>query len=125
MASFYGDSFWGRVRQRNMDLGYDMKDLARISGIPYSTLYRHVDKTIPPKQETIEAMASALCCSVSYLLTGKEREQNTLSPELMELVTHFKVLEDRQKRMIVQMIDQFTRDNQKYAEVYLQLHPVE
>lgn len=125
MASFYGDSFWGRVRQRNMDLGYDMKDLARISGIPYSTLYRHVDKTIPPKQETIEAMASALCCSVSYLLTGKEREQNTLSPELMELVTHFKVLEDGQKRMIVQMIDQFTRDNQKYAEVYLQLHPVE
>ena len=125
MASFYGDSFWGRVRQRNMDLGYDMKDLARISGIPYSTLYRHVDKTIPPKQETIEAMASALCCSVSYLLTGKEREQNTLSPELMEPVTHFKVLEDGQKRMIVQMIDQFTRDNQKYAEVYLQLHPVE
>ena len=62
---------------------------------------------------------------MDYLLTGEKKEDNTLSPELMELVTHFKVLEDGQKRMIVQMIDQFTRDNQKYAEVYLQLHPVE
>ena len=122
MASFFEDSFWGRVRQRNLDLGFDMKDLARISGVPYSTLYRHVDKTVPPKQETLDAIASALCCSVDYLLTGEKKEDNTLSQELMELVTHYKVLDEGQKKCVLKLIDQFTKDNQAYAEVFLQLH---
>ena len=125
MASFFENSFWGRVRQRNLDLGFDMKDLARISGVPYSTIYRHVDKTVPPKQETLEALASALGCSVDYLLTGEKKENNTLSQELMELVTHYKVLTDGQKKTVLNLIDQFTKDNQRYAEIYLQLHPVE
>ena len=102
-----------------------MKDLARLSGIPYSTLYRHVDKTVPPKQETIEAMASALSCSVNYLLTGEDKESNALSAELISLVSHYKVLEDGQKKTVLHLIDQFMKDNQRYAEVYLQLHPVE
>ena len=125
MASFFEDSFWGRVRQRNLDLGYDMKDLARVSGVPYSTIYRYVDKAVPAKQETVEAIAIALGCSTRYLLTGEDKENNTLSPDLMELVTHFKVLDDRQKKTVIALIDQFTRDNQKYAEVFLQLHPIE
>lgn len=125
MASSCSNSFWGRVRQRNLDLGYDMKDLARVSGVAYSTIYRYIDRTVPPKQETIEALASALGCSVNYLLTGAEKEHNTLSPDLMELISHFKILTDGQKQTVRQLIDQFTRDNQKYAEIYLELHPVE
>lgn len=125
MASFFENSFWGRVRQRSLDLGYDMKDLARVSGVAYSTIYRYINRTVPPKQETIEALASALCCSVNYLLTGAEKEQNTLSPDLMELISHFKILTDGQKDAVRHLIDQFTRDNQKYAEIYLELHPVE
>lgn len=126
MANFYTEDFWGRVRQRMMDLGLNMTDLSRLSGLPYGSIYRQINAGIvPSKHEHLENIASVLGCSVDYLLTGEKKEDNTLSPELMELVTHFKVLEDGQKRMIVQMIDQFTRDNQKYAEVYLQLHPVE
>ena len=126
MAKFYTEDFWGRVRQRMMDLGLNMTDLSRLSGLPYGSIYRQINAGIvPSKHEHLENIASVLGCSVDYLLTGEKKEDNTLSPELMELVTHFKVLEDGQKRMIVQMIDQFTKDNQKYAEVYLQLHPVE
>jgi len=126
MAKFYTEDFWGRVRQRMLDLGLNMTDLSRLSGLPYGSIYRQINAGIvPSKHEHLENIASVLGCSVDYLLTGEKKEDNTLSPELMELVTHFKVLEDGQKRMIVQMIDQFTRDNQKYAEVYLQLHPVE
>jgi transcriptional regulator with XRE-family HTH domain len=126
MAKFYTEDFWGRVRQRMMDLGLNMTDLSRLSGLPYGSIYRQINAGIvPSKHEHLENIASVLGCSVDYLLTGEKKEDNTLSPELMELVTHFKVLEDGQKKMIVQMIDQFTMDNQKYAEVYLQLHPVE
>ena len=80
---------------------------------------------VPPKHGQIEKMARILGCSPNYLLTGAEKEQNTLSPELMELAIHYKVLTDGQKDAVRHLIDQFTRDNQKYAEIYLELHPVE
>ena len=70
-------------------------------------------------------MANILGCTPKFLLTGEEREKNTLSNELMDLVTHYKVLTDEQKETIDALISQFTRDNQRYAEIYLQLHPVE
>lgn len=126
MASFYSEDFWGRVRQRMMDLGLSMKDLSRLSGLPYGSIYRQINMGIvPTKPEYLEQMASALCCSVDYLLKGERKEENTLSPELMELVTKFKILDRGQKNAVIAMIDQFTRDNQKYAEIYLELHPVE
>ena len=70
-------------------------------------------------------MASTLGCTVDYLLKGEKKEANTLSPELMDLVTKFKILDRDQKNTVMALIDQFTRDNQKYAEIYLELHPVE
>lgn len=126
MSSFYPNSFWGRVEQRLFDNGVSMKDLSRMTDIPYSTLFNQ--KTagkIPPKHEQVERMASVLGCTPKYLLTGEEKEHNTLSPDLMELVTRFKVLTDEQKDLVSAMIGQFMRDNQRYAEIYLQLHPVE
>ena len=123
MARFFSDDFWGRVRQRMMDLGLSMTDLSRLSGLPYGSIYRQINAgLVPSKHEHLENIASVLGCSVDYLLTGEKKEDNTLSKELMELVTHFKVLDDRQKRCVLDLIDQFTRDNQSYAEVYLQLH---
>ena len=126
MARFYKDDFWGRVEQRMFDLGQNMKEMARFTGIPYSTLFNQ--KTagrIPPKHEQIEKMGEFLGCTPKFLLSGEEREKNTLSNELMDLVTHYKVLTDEQKETIDALISQFTRDNQRYAEIYLQLHPVE
>lgn len=109
-----------------MDLGLSMTDLSRLSGLPYGSIYRQINGgLVPSKHEHLENIASVLGCSVDYLLTGEKKEDNTLSKELMELVTHFKVLDDGQKRSVLNLIDQFTKDNQKYAEVYLQLHPVE
>jgi hypothetical protein len=126
MSKFYSDDFWGRVRQRLLDMGMNMTDLSRVSGLPYGSIYRQINAGIvPTKPEYLDRMASALGCSVDYLLTGERRESNTLSPELMDMVTHFKVLTDGQKRAVMLLMEQFTRDNQKYAEVYLQLHPVE
>ena len=126
MATFFTNDFWGRVRQRMMDLGLSMTDLSRLSGLPYGSIYRQINAgLIPSKHEHLENIASVLGCSVDYLLTGERKEDNTLSPELMELVTHYKVLTDDQKRTVLVMIDQFTKDNQRYAEIYLQLHPVE
>ena len=126
MAKFYSDDFWGRVRQRMMDLGLSMADVSRLSGIPYGSIYRQINTgIIPTKREHLESLASVLGSTVDFLLTGEKKEDNTLSKELMELVTHFKVLDDGQKRSVLNLIDQFTKDNQKYAEVYLQLHPVE
>lgn len=126
MGKFFSEDFWGRVRQRMMDLGLSMTDLSRLSGLPYGSIYRQINAgLVPSKHEHLENIASVLGCSVDYLLTGEKKEDNTLSKELMELVTHFKVLDDGQKRSVLNLIDQFTKDNQKYAEVYLQLHPVE
>ena len=126
MARFYNDDFWGRVEQRIMDLGLNMKIVSRQADIPYSTLFNQKTRgEVPAKMEQIEKMAIVLGCSINYLLYGTEKEKNTLSDELMELVTHFKVLDDGQKKTVLRLIDQFTKDNQKYAEIYLQLHPVE
>ena len=126
MARFFTDDFWGRVRQRMMDLGLSMRDLSRLSGLPYGSIYRQINGNIvPAKHEHLESMANVLGCSVDFLLTGEKKADNTLSPDLMELVTHFKVLDDEQKKTVIALIDQFTRDNQKYAEVFLQLHPIE
>lgn len=126
MANFYSNDFWGRVRQRMMDLGLSMADLSRLSGLPYGSIYRQINAgIIPSKHEHLESMASVLGCSVDYLLTGEKQEHNTLSPELFNLVTKYKILDREQKNVIDAMIAQFTRDNQKYAEIYLQLHPVE
>lgn len=126
MANFYSNDFWGRVRQRMMDLGLSMADLSRLSGLPYGSIYRQINAgIIPSKHEHLESMASVLGCSVDYLLTGEKQEQNTLSPELFNLVTKYKILDREQKNVIDNLIAQFTRDNQKYAEIYLQLHPVE
>ena len=125
MANFYSNDFWGRVRQRMMDLGLSMADLSRLSGLPYGSIYRQINAgIIPSKHEHLESMASVLGCSVDFLLTGEKQEQNTLSPELFNLVTKYKILDREQKNVIDAMIAQFTRDNQKYAEIYLQLHPV-
>lgn len=126
MARFFKDDFWGRVEQRVMDLGLNMKIVSRQADIPYSTLFNQKTRgEVPTKMDQIEKMASVLGCSINYLIYGTEKEKNTLSDELMELVTHFKVLTDGQKKTVLNVIDQFTKDNQKYAEVYLQLHPVE
>lgn len=126
MSKLFADNFWGRVEQRLMDLGLNMKIVSRQADIPYSTLFNQKTKNeTPTKTEQIEKMASVLGCSINYLLYGTEKEKNTLSPELMEFVTRFKVLTDDQKKTIANLLNQFTKDNQRYAEVYLQLHPVE
>ena len=126
MSRFYSDNFWGRVEQRLFDNGISMRDLSRMTDIPYSTLFNQKTAgTVPPKHGQVERMASVLGCTPKYLLTGEDKEQNTLSPELMELVTYYKVLTDEQKKTINTLISQFTHDNQRYAEVYLQLNPVE
>lgn len=126
MARFYKDNFWGRVEQRLFDLGMSMRDLSRLTNIAYSTLFNQkTTDRVPPKHEQVEKMAEVLGCSPKFLLSGEEREKNTLSNELMELITQYKVLSDEQKEAINYLISQFTRDNQKYAEIYLQLHPVE
>lgn len=123
MARFYSNDFWGRVDQRLMDLGLSMKDVSRIGDIPYSTLFRQkTEGKVPPKHEQIEKMADILGCSPKYLLTGEEQEKNTLSPDLMELVNRYKILTNEQKRTVDAVIGQFSKDNQSYAEVYLQLH---
>lgn len=126
MARFFKDNFWGRVEQRLLDLGMSMRDLSRLTNIAYSTLFNQkTTDRVPPKHEQVEKMAEVLGCSPKFLLSGEEREKNTLSNELMELITQYKVLSDEQKEAINYLIAQFTRDNQKYAEIYLQLHPVE
>jgi len=126
MARFFKDNFWGRVEQRLLDLGMSMRDLSRLTNIAYSTLFNQkTTDRVPPKHEQVEKMAEVLGCFPKFLLSGEEREKNTLSNELMELITQYKVLSDEQKEAINYLIAQFTRDNQKYAEIYLQLHPVE
>lgn len=123
MARFFSDDFWGRVRQRMMDLGLSMTDLSRLSGLPYGSIYRQINGgLVPSKHEHLENIASVLGCSVDYLLTGEKKEDNTLSAELMELVTRYKILNEDQKKTVDVLISQFTKDNQAYAEVYLQLH---
>lgn len=123
MARFYNNDFWGRVDQRLMDLGLSMKDVSRIGDIPYSTLFRQkTEGKVPPKHEQIEKMADILGCTPKYLLSGEEQDKNTLSSELMELVTRYKILKEDQKKTVEVLINQFTKDNQAYAEVYLQLH---
>ena len=123
MSKAYTDDFWGRVRQRMMDLGLSMTDLSRLSGLPYGSIYRQINGgLVPSKHEHLENIASVLGCSVDYLLTGEKKEDNTLSTELMELVTRYKILKEDQKKTVEVLINQFTKDNQAYAEVYLQLH---
>lgn len=124
MARFFNDDFWGRVRQRMMDLGLSMTDLSRLSGLPYGSIYRQINAGIvPAKHEHLESLASVLGCSVDYLLTGEKREENTLSPELMELITHYKILDRAQKDCVNRVIRQFYEDNQRYAEAFQLAHP--
>ena len=78
MARFYNDDFWGRVEQRIMDLGLNMKIVSRQADIPYSTLFNQKTRgEVPAKMEQIEKMAIVLGCSINYLLYGTEKEKNT------------------------------------------------
>lgn len=123
MASFYGDNFWGRVRQRMLDLGLSMRDLSRLANVPYGSIYRQISQDmVPPRHEQIESMAATLGCTVDYLLTGQKAEQNTLSPELMELVSAYKMLKREQKDVIDALIRQMAKDNAEYAAMYIEVH---
>ena len=123
MARFFEDDFWGRVQQRMLDLGLSMTDFTRLADIPYGSIYRQMrSKNPPPKQEQIERMATVLGCSSEYLLTGKRPEENTLSPELMELVRTYKMLKREQKDVIDVLIRQMAKDNAEYAAMYIEVH---
>lgn len=123
MAKFYGDDFWGRVQQRMLDLGLSMTDFTRLANIPYGSIYRQMrTQNPPPKQDQIDRMAAVLGCSAEYLLTGEKKEENTLSPELMELVRAYKMLKREQKDVIDALIRQMAKDNAEYASMYIELH---
>lgn len=125
MARFFKDDFWGRVDQRMLDLGLTLKQVCRWADLSYSTTANQKSRgMVPPKHETIESLSNALGCSPAYLLYGEDKESNTLSEEMMELLSRFKMLEEKQKKVVSDVIDQFIEDNRRYAEVYVELHPV-
>lgn len=123
MARFFEDNFWGRVDQRLMDLGMTMVDFSKAIKIPTGTIYRQRregDK--PPKQDQIDKMAYALGCTAEFLLTGKNAEQNTLSPDLQETINKYKILNEDQKDVVRGLISQFVKDNAEYGYLYSLVH---
>lgn len=123
MASFYSNDFWGRVRQRMLDLGMTMKDLSRLADVPYGSIYRQIAQDmVPPKREQVERMANVLGCTSDYLLTGQKAEQNTLSPEMAEHLSLYKMLKREQKDVVDALIRQMAKDNADYASLYIDLN---
>jgi transcriptional regulator with XRE-family HTH domain len=74
-----------RVRHLRQSRGLTIEHLAQMAGISKGFLSQIETDKRQPSAETLEALAEALDCSVSYLFADSETEADALLQDLMTL----------------------------------------
>ena len=93
-----------------------VKELAEKTGISRHTLdnYLNVRKNMPTADVAVK-IAQTLGVTVEYLVTGKENqpEQSMLASDVRALVQNFKLLNENDRKMIIQIAQLYKRHNEK------------
>jgi transcriptional regulator with XRE-family HTH domain len=87
-----------------------VKELAARTGISKHTLDNYLNvREYSPSAESAVKIAQALGVSVEYLVTGEEnaKERLSFSPEIHFLVQNFKLLNARDRNMILAILQLF------------------
>lgn len=64
----YNNSIGDRLCRRIAEMGYTQEQFRELSGVPKSTLTKHMNNTIPYRIDTLMKYAEILECSYDYLL---------------------------------------------------------
>jgi transcriptional regulator with XRE-family HTH domain len=96
--------------------GMLVKELAALTGIRKHTLdnYLNVREYMPSADAAVK-IARALGVSVEYLVTGEENspEKSSLGPEIRSLVQNFKLLNEDDRKMIIDIMQLFKKRRNK------------
>ena len=61
-----------RIAKLLKESGYTQKELALMCGVTEAAMCRYIKNEREPKIEVVANMATALCTTVEYLITGKD-----------------------------------------------------
>lgn len=96
-----------RLKQRRLELGFDVRAVAKACGVSRSAVYQWEDGTTEPTCHNIVALADLLKSYEKYFTSGEEPKVREISAEALrpiesELIEGFRVLpEDVQESMKV------------------------
>lgn len=87
-------SFWKNVENELEYQNISRKDLAKRAGFVVSGISLGITNNSVPYADVAVRIADVLNVSVEYLVTGKNNEKTTLSPQLNQLFSNILQLDD-------------------------------
>ncbi len=101
--------FWKRVEEELKFQGKTKKELAALTQIKEQTLHKAFERGSSPSAEAALKIAKVLHVSIEFLLTGDDRQNNSiefrLQPEIKELITKMNSFSAKQKKVIFDIAD--------------------
>lgn len=91
-----------RIKHARLSMGLSQGKLAELSGLAQSTISYIESGGKKPNIETITILAKALDLPPSYLL-DKEQLDNSLTPDMAELVRHASMLSKERVHLLIQL----------------------
>lgn len=110
-----------RIRELRLKHGYTQEELGNILGIKKSAISKYEKGTVSNlKRETIQKMAKLFDVSPSYILGINDEENSidtflarisaTASKEDVEFMRKYVALDNTQKRLLIEMVNQIKKD---------------
>lgn len=126
MTYIEAGDFWGRVKQLCGVNQISLAEMSRRANISYGNLTRQITtKDVPTKYRQIKSIADVLGTTPEYLVDGERAEENRPAPEHLRVLEDYVLLEESQRRIIKELIEQLKSDNEKRYALEEELHPVE
>ena len=126
MTYIEAGDFWGRVKQLCGVNQISLAEMARRAGVPYGSLMRQITLGEEPvKYRQIKRIADVLGSTPEYLVDGERADENKPAPEYMRILDDFVFLEEPQKKLVENLINQMKTDNNKRYTLELKLNPSE
>lgn len=100
-------SFWKNVENELEYQNISRKDLAKRAGFAVSGISLGITNNSVPYADVAVRIADVLNVSVEYLVTGKNNEKTTLSPQLNQLFSNILQLDDYDLESIRALVQRF------------------
>lgn len=109
-------NFWGRVEQvQKEEDKNNLKTVCKAIGVPYQTVINQKSAARLPSLNTASKLASALHCSLDWLLLGSDR--NMTFENEGQLIRQ--ILGDARKKAIVEKVANLSQSELFAIEVFL------
>ena len=106
------------IKQRRVELGLTLKDIAKALNVAESTVSRYESNDIQNMGiDKIEALSVVLKCSPGYLMgwiIDKKEEQQSISQDEKVLISNYRKLNDIGKKKLIEYSDDLA-DSKKYV----------